>query len=54
MPDQLAAENISLNTELERFEEERFVEWSTTGNGYFIEQTTKVFPSLFAPLVELA
>ena len=52
--DQLAAENISLNTELERFEEERFAEWSTTGNGYFIEQTTKVFPSLFAPLVSLA
>ncbi|KAK3368428.1 Alpha/Beta hydrolase protein [Podospora didyma] len=40
-PDQLAAENISLDTDLEKFEEGRFVEWSLTGNGYFVEQTTK-------------
>ncbi|KAK1749663.1 Alpha/Beta hydrolase protein [Echria macrotheca] len=40
-PDQLAAENITLSTPLEQFEAQRFVGWSTTGNGYFIEQTTK-------------
>lgn len=43
-PDRLAAENISLHTDLEKFEAERFVEWTRTGNGYFVEQTTKVFP----------
>lgn len=42
-PDQLAAEGISLDTELERFEVERFARLSVTGNGYFVEQATKVF-----------
>jgi len=42
-PEQLAAEGVTLDTELERFEEGRFVEWSATGNGYFVEQGTKVF-----------
>jgi hypothetical protein len=40
-PTQLEAENISLS-ELEQFEEQRFVEWSSTGNAYFLEQTTRV------------
>lgn len=44
-PDRLTAENISLDTDLEKFEEERFVEWSLTGNGYIVEQSTKVFAS---------
>lgn len=41
-PDQLEAKNITLSTSLERFEEQRFVDWATTGNAYFMEQTTKV------------
>jgi hypothetical protein len=44
-PDRLAADNIPLDTDLEKFEEERFVEWSLTGSGYIVEQTTKVFDS---------
>jgi hypothetical protein len=40
-PAQLAAENITLSP-LEEFEENRFVEWSSTGNAYFLEHTTKV------------
>ncbi|WKT53972.1 Epoxide hydrolase-like [Fusarium oxysporum f. sp. vasinfectum] len=37
---QLAAENISLSP-LEEFEVKRGEDWSATGNGYFIEQTTE-------------
>jgi hypothetical protein len=39
--DALAAANITL-TPQEDFQEQRYVTWSSTGNGYFIEQTTKV------------
>ncbi|KAK0648103.1 Alpha/Beta hydrolase protein [Cercophora newfieldiana] len=39
-PDQLAAENITLSP-LEQFEANRVVEWGTTGNGYFVLQSTK-------------
>ncbi|KAL7813308.1 Alpha/Beta hydrolase protein [Trichoderma gracile] len=39
-PDQLSDAGIALN-ELERFEEESFMEWYTNGQGYFQEQTTK-------------
>lgn len=38
---ELAAHNITLSP-LEEFEEERSVEWQQTGDGYFVEQTTKV------------
>lgn len=41
-PAQLATENITLHTELEKFEAQRYLEWSTTGEGYFAEQSTKV------------
>ncbi|UKZ58721.1 uncharacterized protein TrAtP1_000046 [Trichoderma atroviride] len=37
---QLDAQNITLNS-LEAFEESVTTEWSTTGEGYFLEQTTK-------------
>lgn len=43
---QLAAENISLSS-LEEFEMLRLQNWSTTGNGYFLEQSTEV--SLLIP-----
>ncbi|KAF7591418.1 hypothetical protein BBP40_001579 [Aspergillus hancockii] len=39
-PDQLAAENITLS-ELEKVEEQNVMNWATTGDGYFMEQTTK-------------
>jgi pimeloyl-ACP methyl ester carboxylesterase len=44
-PDQLAAENITLS-ELELAEEQNAMGWTSTGNGYFIEQTTKVMKYL--------
>lgn len=40
-PAELEAQNISLSP-LEQFEEARFVEWSTIGQGYFLTQSTKV------------
>lgn len=40
--EELAKEGISLETDLERFEQARFVGWVATGNGYFVEQSTKV------------
>ncbi len=40
-PDELAAKNITL-TGLEQAEEHNFVTWTTVGNAYFLEQTTKV------------
>ncbi|KAH0497617.1 hypothetical protein TgHK011_004910 [Trichoderma gracile] len=43
-PDQLSDAGIALN-ELERFEEESFMEWYTNGQGYFQEQTTKESPN---------
>ncbi|KAJ1711030.1 alpha/beta-hydrolase [Aspergillus flavus] len=39
-PDQLTAENITLS-ELEKVEEENAMNWASTGDGYFVEQTTK-------------
>jgi pimeloyl-ACP methyl ester carboxylesterase len=39
--DQLAAENITLSP-LEEFEQAAAIEWNNSGEGYFIEQTTKV------------
>ena len=48
-PAQLAAEGVTLGSSLEEFEAERFLGWSTTGNGYFVEQTTKV-PMMDNPL----
>ncbi|KAL4903751.1 hypothetical protein BDW74DRAFT_155375 [Aspergillus multicolor] len=39
--EQLAEANITLDTELERFEQALAEEWTATGEGYFIEQTTK-------------
>ncbi|RAO65188.1 uncharacterized protein BHQ10_001200 [Talaromyces amestolkiae] len=39
-PAQLAAENITLSP-LEEFEQAEATEWENTGEGYFIEQTTK-------------
>lgn len=39
--DQLAAENITLSP-LEEFEQAAATEWNNSGEGYFIEQTTKV------------
>jgi pimeloyl-ACP methyl ester carboxylesterase len=41
-PDALAAQNITLSP-LEEVEEQNFVAWSSTGNGYFAEQSTKVY-----------
>ena len=41
-PDQLAAQGIALDTPLLQFEEERWLNWSATGTGYFAEQGTKV------------
>ncbi|KAL6805723.1 Alpha/Beta hydrolase protein [Trichoderma sp. SZMC 28012] len=40
-PEQLEAQNITLNTPLDRFEEQRFVNWSATGSGYFSEEGSK-------------
>ncbi|KAH7310904.1 Alpha/Beta hydrolase protein [Stachybotrys elegans] len=40
-PSQLLDINITLDTDLERFEGERYVEWSNTGEGFFAEQSTK-------------
>ncbi|RYP64372.1 hypothetical protein DL771_008766 [Monosporascus sp. 5C6A] len=40
LQDQLAANNIRLTPD-EQFQEERFMKWSTTGNGYFVTQATK-------------
>lgn len=40
-PDQLAAENITLSP-LEEFEQAEAMEWNNSGEGYFVEQTTKV------------
>lgn len=39
--DPLAAENITLPP-LEEFEQAEAIEWNNSGEGYFIEQTTKV------------
>jgi hypothetical protein len=39
--DQLAAENITLSS-LEEFEQAEATEWNNSGEGYFVEQTTKV------------
>lgn len=39
---QLASQNVTLNS-LEGFEESETMEWNSSGEGYFIEQTTKVF-----------
>jgi hypothetical protein len=39
-PDELAAQNISLSP-IETLEEQRFIEWSATGSGYFVEHSTK-------------
>lgn len=41
-PEQLEAQNITLNTPLEQFEEQRYVDWSATGSGYFNEEGSKV------------
>lgn len=41
-PEQLEAQNITLNTPLEQFEEQRYVDWSATGSGYFVEEGSKV------------
>lgn len=38
----LAALNITLSSPLEQFEEQRSRDWATSGNAYFLEQTTKV------------
>lgn len=40
-PAQLEAQNISLDA-LESFEEARFMEWNTKGQGYFLMQSTRV------------
>ncbi|KAE8165213.1 alpha/beta-hydrolase [Aspergillus tamarii] len=39
-PDRLAAEDITLS-ELEKVEEQNAMNWAGTGDGYFVEQTTK-------------
>lgn len=39
--EQLVAENVTL-TALEHSEHERYMEWSSKGNGYFVEQTFQV------------
>ncbi|KAK4075360.1 uncharacterized protein Triagg1_4481 [Trichoderma aggressivum f. europaeum] len=39
--EQLKAENITLNTPLDQFEEQRYVDWSATGSAYFSEESTK-------------
>lgn len=39
---ELVAQNITLSSPLEQFEEQRTMDWSTSGNSYFTEQTTKV------------
>jgi len=41
LPEQLAANDITLTPE-EQFQEDRFIQWNTTGNGYFVIQATKV------------
>jgi pimeloyl-ACP methyl ester carboxylesterase len=40
-PDQLAESNITITSPLEQSEEQRLVNWLTTGNAYFAEQATK-------------
>jgi pimeloyl-ACP methyl ester carboxylesterase len=46
----LAACNISLSP-LEQFEADRSVDWQQTGDGYFVEQTTKVsLPTSLIPI----
>ncbi|KAH8881857.1 alpha/beta-hydrolase [Thozetella sp. PMI_491] len=56
-PDQLAAQNITL-TELEEFELQRTVEWTVSGNGYFIEHSTEPnavgFPLYDSPVGQLS
>ncbi|PON26666.1 hypothetical protein TGAM01_v204676 [Trichoderma gamsii] len=37
----LAALNITLSSPLQQFEEQRSMDWATSGNAYFLEQTTK-------------
>jgi pimeloyl-ACP methyl ester carboxylesterase len=39
-PDALAAQNITLSP-LEELEEQNYLNWDSTGNGYFAEQSTK-------------
>jgi hypothetical protein len=39
-PDALAAQNITLSA-LEELEEQNYINWDATGNGYFAEQSTK-------------
>lgn len=51
-PTQLAAQNITLDS-LEEFEESETMEWNNSGEGYFNEQTTKVFISLGLNLYNL-
>lgn len=41
-PAQLLDVNITLKSDLEKFEAQRYLEWSTTGEAYFAEQSTKV------------
>lgn len=49
-PAQLESENITLTPE-EEFQEQRGQDWSNSGNGYFVEQTTRVRTSEFPVLV---
>ncbi|KAL7917530.1 Alpha/Beta hydrolase protein [Trichoderma austrokoningii] len=37
----LAAQNITLSSPLQQFEEQRSMDWFTSGNAYFSEQTTR-------------
>ncbi len=41
-PDQLTAQDITLDTPTLQFEEELWLNWTATGTGYFSEQSTKV------------
>jgi hypothetical protein len=40
-PEEIAANNITLS-DIQKVAEQSTIEWSTTGNGYFLEQSTKV------------
>lgn len=39
---ELITQNITLSSRLQQFEEQRSMDWLTSGNAYFLEQTTRV------------
>jgi hypothetical protein len=48
-PEEIAANNITLS-DIQKVAEQSTIEWGTTGNGYLLEQSTKVRRLFKCPL----